>query len=94
MEALVVDVVEWAHAHERYIDAEIVGDLESLHAATSAPPELRALREGLERILLDEVTEGASLRLTCGWEDGAVVVRLLAREGADESLWEWVIGSA
>lgn len=94
IEAFVADVVEWAHAHERYIDAEIVGDLESLQAANPAPAELRALRGEVEQVLLAHVTEASSLRLTCGWEDGIVVVRLLAREGTDESLWEWVIGSA
>ena len=93
IEGLVVDLVEWGRAHERFIDAEMVGDLESLHAVVPVPGDLLSVRAGMESVLLDEVSEAAGVRLTCGWEDGEIVVRLLAREGSEESLWEWVIGS-
>jgi hypothetical protein len=41
---------------------------------------------------MEDVPAGGALRLTCGWEDEDVVLRLLSSEGDGESLWEWVIG--
>ena len=92
VEALVNDVVVWARARGRFIDAEIVGDLTALHAAALRPGDLRRVRSQLEKVLTEDVPAGGALRLTCGWEDEDVVVRLLASEGDGESLWEWVIG--
>jgi hypothetical protein len=56
------------------------------------PDDLLRTRTRVEQTLLAEVPEGATVRLTCGWEDGDVVLRLLARAGDEESLWEWVMG--
>jgi hypothetical protein len=92
VEALVNDVVVWARARGRFIDAEIVGDLTALHAAALRPGDLGRVRSQLEKVLMEDVPAGGALRLTCGWEDDDVVVRLLASEGDGESLWEWVIG--
>jgi signal transduction histidine kinase len=92
VEALVSDVVVWARAHGRYVDAEIVGDSIRLHEAGPMPDDLLRTRTRVEQTLLAEVPEGATVRLTCGWEDGDVVLRLLARTGDEESLWEWVMG--
>jgi hypothetical protein len=92
VEALVNDVVVWARARGRFIDAEIVGDLTALHAAALRPDDLGRVRSQLEKVLMEDVPAGGALRLTCGWEDDDVVLRLLASEGDGESLWEWVIG--
>jgi hypothetical protein len=92
VEALVNDVVVWARARGRFIDAEIVGDLTALHAAALRPGDLGRVRGQLEKVLMEDVPADGALRLTCGWEDEDVVLRLLASEGDGESLWEWVIG--
>jgi hypothetical protein len=92
VEALVNEVVVWARARGRFIDAEIVGDLTALHAAALRPGDLRRVRNQLEKVLMQDVLAGGALRLTCGWEDEDVVLRLLSSEGDGESLWEWVIG--
>lgn len=92
VEALVNDVVVWARGQERFIDAEIVGDPTLLHAAELPPAHLLSFRDVLEQTLMAQVPEGGTVRLTCGWEDEGVVVRLLAREADEETLWEWVIG--
>ena len=90
-EGLVSDVVVWARDQGRFVDAEIVGDPASLQRAALSPAMLTRVRAHLEHALLAEVPEGATVRLTCGWEDDGAVVRLLAREGDEESLWEWGI---
>ncbi len=72
--------------------AEMVGDFERLRGAHLSPSSLARVRDQLEHTLVTEVPEGANVRLTCGWEDDEVVVRLLAREGNEESLWEWGMG--
>ncbi len=92
VEALVNDVVVWGRARGRFIDAEIVGDLTALHAAALRPGDLRRVRSQLEQALIEEVPAAGTLRLTCGWEDQDVVLRLLVSEGDGEKLWEWVIG--
>ena len=71
---------------------EIVGDLTALHAAALRPGDLRRVRSQLEQALIEEVPAAGTLRLTCGWEDQDVVLRLLVSEGERETLWEWVIG--
>ena len=90
-EGMVSDVVVWAREQGRFVDAEIVGDPASLQRAPLSPENLTRVRAHLEHALLAEVPEGATVRLTCGWEDDGAVVRLLAREGDEESLWEWGI---
>lgn len=91
-EALVSDIVVWARAHDRFVDAEIVGDPDRLHVTPEMLSEFEPVRASLERTLLAEVPQGATVRLTCGWEDDGVVVRLLARDGDEDALWEWVVG--
>ena len=90
-ESLASDIVVWAREQGRFIDAEMVGDPALLRSAPLAPGSLTRVRARLEHVLMTEVREGATVRLTCGWEDDGVVVRLLAREGDEESLWEWGI---
>lgn len=90
-EGLISDVVVWAREQGRFVDAEMVGDPASLQRAPLSPEKLTRVRAHLEHALLAEVPEGATVRLTCGWEDDGAVVRLLAREGDEESLWEWGI---
>jgi signal transduction histidine kinase len=92
VEALVSDVVVWARARRRFVDAEIVGDLAELHATVLEPGDLRRVRSRIQQTLIEEVPEGETLRLTCGSEDEDVVLRLLVPEGRGESLREWVIG--
>ncbi|MFM1966869.1 MAG: hypothetical protein RL134_2594 [Actinomycetota bacterium] len=89
VESFVNDIVLWAHAHTRYVDAEIVGNADDLHAASMTSRALEGVRAQVEDALITVVPAGGSARLTCGWEEDDVVVRLLAREGDDESLWEW-----
>ena len=91
-ESLVSDVVVWAREQGRFIDAEMVGDLALLRSSLLSPGSLARVRARLEHVLMTEVPEGATVRLTCGWEDDGIVVRLLARSGDEESLWEWGIG--
>lgn len=90
-EGLVSDIVVWARAHDRFVDAEIVGDPARLHGASLTPGSLTRVRASLEQVLVSELPEGTTVRLTCGWEDDGVVVRLLAPEGDEDSLWEWGI---
>lgn len=92
VEGFINDIVVWAHVHRRYIDAEIVGETEDLHAAEMTSRDLARVRARVEDALITVVPAGGSARLTCGWEEDDVVIRLLAREGDDESLWEWGIG--
>jgi hypothetical protein len=69
-----------------------VGETEDLHAAEMTSRDLARVRARVEDALITVVPAGGSARLTCGWEEDDVVIRLLAREGDDESLWEWGIG--
>lgn len=91
-EGLVSDVVVWARERGRFVDAEMVGDPVRLQDAPLPRQSLMRVRAHLEHALLAEVPEGATVRLTCGWEDNGVVLRLLARSEDEESLWEWGIG--